>query len=86
MVAPRRYVPSLREDPYPEDPDIDAPDISGAWLSFSASGDVTAPVVYANSGNPADYDVLRKNGIDPQAARSSSSATRTPTAIAASRR
>ena len=40
--------------------------ISGGWLSFSASGDVTAPVVYANSGNPADYDVLRKNGIDPK--------------------
>ena len=65
MVAPRRYVPTLREDPYPEDPDSAQPTISGAWTSFSASGDVTAPVVYANSGNPADYDVLRQNGIDP---------------------
>ena len=66
MVAPMRYVPSLREDPYEQDPDTKHPEISGAWLSFSASGDVTAPVVYANSGNPADYDVLRKNGIDPR--------------------
>ena len=66
MVAPVRYVPSLREDPYPQDPDTAHPDISGAWVSFSASGDVTAPVVYANSGNPADYDVLRQNGIDPR--------------------
>lgn len=66
MVAPMRYVPSLREDPYEQDPDTKHPDISGAWISFSASGDVTAPVVYANSGNPADYDVLRKNGIDPR--------------------
>lgn len=66
MVEPVRYVPSLREDPYGEDPDTANPAISGAWLSFSASGDVTAPVVYANSGNPADYDVLRKNGIDPR--------------------
>ncbi len=66
MVAPRRYVPSLREDPIPADPDTAQPAISGAWLSFSASGDVTAPVVYVNSGNPADYDVLRKNGIDPR--------------------
>lgn len=66
MVAPMRYVPSLREDPYEQDPDTKHPDISGAWLSFSASGEVTAPVVYANSGNPADYDVLRKNGIDPR--------------------
>jgi len=66
MLAPRRYVPSLREDVYPEDPDTARPDISGAWLSFSASGDMTAPVVYANSGNPADYELLRQNGIDPR--------------------
>lgn len=66
MVAPRRYVPTLREDPLAEDPDIAQPAVSGAWTSFSASGDVTAPVVYANSGNPADYDVLRANGIDPR--------------------
>ena len=66
MVAPRRYVPTLREDPYPDDPDSSQPGISGAWTSFSASGDVTAPVVYANSGNPADYDHLRASGIDPR--------------------
>jgi len=66
MVAPLRYVPSLREDPYDQDPHTRHPDISGAWLSFSASGEVTAPVVYANSGNPADYDLLRANGIDPR--------------------
>lgn len=65
MVAPERYRPSLREDPIPEDPDTAQAAISGAWTSFSASGDVTAPVVYANSGNPADYDVLRQHGIDP---------------------
>jgi N-acetylated-alpha-linked acidic dipeptidase len=66
MVEPVRYVPSLREDAYEQDPDTANPAISGAWLSFSASGEVTAPVVYANSGNPADYDVLRQNGIDPR--------------------
>lgn len=66
MVAPVRYTPTLREDPIPEDPDSAQPAISGAWTSFSASGDVTAPVVYANSGNPADYDELRKHGIDPR--------------------
>jgi N-acetylated-alpha-linked acidic dipeptidase len=66
MVAPVRYTPSLREDPIPEDPDTAQPAISGAWTSFSASGDVTAPVVYANSGNPADYDELRRHGISPK--------------------
>jgi len=66
MVAPVRYTPSLREDPIPEDPDSSQKAISGAWTSFSASGDVTAPAVYANSGNPADYDLLRAQGIDPK--------------------
>ena len=66
MVAPVAYVPTLREDAYKEDPDSAQPEVSGSWLSFSASGDVTAPVVYANSGNPADYDLLRQNGIDPR--------------------
>ena len=66
MVTPVRYTPTLREDPVPEDPDSAQTAISGAWTSFSASGDVTAPVVYANSGNPADYDLLRARGIDPR--------------------
>lgn len=66
MVTPERYVPSLREDVYEEDPDTANRDVSGAWLSFSASGEVTAPAVYANSGNPADYDLLRASGIDPR--------------------
>jgi N-acetylated-alpha-linked acidic dipeptidase len=66
MVAPTRYTPTLREAPIAEDPDTAQPGISGAWTSFSASGDVTAPVVYANAGNPADYDELRKHGIDPK--------------------
>lgn len=66
MLAPQRYVPSLREDAVPADPDTAHPDISGAWLSFSASGDITAPVVYANSGNPADYERLRASGVDPK--------------------
>src|SRR4029079_4613867 len=66
MVSPRHYVPSLKEDAYREDPDTANKDISHAWLSFSASGDVIAPIVYANSGNPEDYDRLRAAGIDPK--------------------
>ncbi len=66
MVSPYRYVPSLREEAYQEDPDTAHPAIRGAWAAFSASGKVTAPVIYANGGNPADYDELRKNGIDPR--------------------
>jgi N-acetylated-alpha-linked acidic dipeptidase len=64
MVAPVTYKASLREDAYEVDPDTKNPRVSAAYLGFSASGEVTAPVVYANSGNPQDYELLRKNGID----------------------
>jgi N-acetylated-alpha-linked acidic dipeptidase len=63
MIAPIRYQATLRETPLAGDPDSKNPAISGAWLGMSISGDVTAPVVYAHSGNPEDYDLLRKNGI-----------------------
>ncbi|HKF52700.1 MAG TPA: M28 family metallopeptidase, partial [Candidatus Acidoferrales bacterium] len=64
MVAPAHFRASLREDLYLQDPDTKNPDVSGAYLGYSASGDVTAPVVYAHSGNPSDYELLRKQGID----------------------
>jgi len=64
MVSPKPFKASLREDAYDVDPDSKNPALRGAWLSMSASGEVTAPVVYAHSGNPEDYEVLRKAGID----------------------
>ena len=63
MTAPVHYTASLREDSYDADPDTKNPAVSGAYFGYSASGDVTAEVVYAHSGNPEDYDLLRKNGI-----------------------
>ncbi len=41
-----------------------APDVGLPYNAYSASGDITAPVVYANSGNPQDYDLLESHGID----------------------
>jgi len=64
MVAPVHYRASLREEGYDADPDTKNPQVSAAWSGMSISGEVTAPVVYAHSGNPEDYDLLRKNGID----------------------
>jgi N-acetylated-alpha-linked acidic dipeptidase len=64
MVAPVRYEASLREDPYDADPDTKNPRVSPGYLGLSASAEVEAPVVYAHSGNPDDYTVLRQNGID----------------------
>ncbi len=63
MIAPTHYQALLREAPLDIDPDSKKPGISHAWLGMSISGEVTAPVVYAHSGNPEDYDLLRKNAI-----------------------
>ena len=64
MISPVPFKASLREAAYDEDPDTKNTRISAAWTGMSISGDVTAPVVYAHSGNPEDYAVLRKKGID----------------------
>lgn len=63
MIAPVTYTAGLREDSYDADTDTKNPAVSGSYFGYSASGDVTAEVVYAHSGNPEDYDLLRKNGI-----------------------
>jgi N-acetylated-alpha-linked acidic dipeptidase len=63
VVAPVHYTASLREDAYDVDPDTKNPRIDAAYFGYSASGEVTSDVVYAHSGNPEDYDLLRKNGI-----------------------
>lgn len=62
--AERRF--SLKEDGYPVDKDSYAAEVGPTYLGMSASGDVTAQVVYAHSGNPEDYDWLEANGIDPR--------------------
>src|SRR4051812_31290374 len=64
MIAPTHYQALLRETPLDPDSDSKNPAISGSWLGMSISGEVTAPVVYAHSGNPEDYDLLRQDGID----------------------
>ena len=66
MTAPVEYTAGLREDAYKVDPDTKNPAIPAAYMGFSASGEVTAPVIYAHSGNPEDYALLKRNGIDPR--------------------
>jgi N-acetylated-alpha-linked acidic dipeptidase len=66
MTAPRRQRFTLRETAYDADPDTRNPAVRSGYLGFSASGEVTAPVVYAASGNPEDYAYLRRQGIDPK--------------------
>ena len=63
MTAPTTYRATLTEDCYPEDREACVgPELT--YLGMSGSGDVTGELVYANSGNPADYDWLEAQGID----------------------
>ena len=55
---------SLKEDPIPQDKDSYSDDVGIPYCAYSADIDVTAPVVYVNSGNPEDYDLLARQGID----------------------
>jgi N-acetylated-alpha-linked acidic dipeptidase len=64
MVEPVRYTAGLREAAYDVDPDTKNPRVSRGYLAMSASGEVTATLVYARGGNPEDYDLLEKQGID----------------------
>ncbi|HTS12483.1 MAG TPA: M28 family metallopeptidase [Candidatus Limnocylindrales bacterium] len=64
MVRPAHFHASLREEGYDVDPDTKNPNVDGAYLGYSGSGEVTAPLVYAHSGNPEDYAYLKQHGID----------------------
>lgn len=46
------------------DPSTAHPDLTYGWNAFSGSGDITAPVVYANYGLREDYEELRKLGVE----------------------
>ncbi len=64
LKSPVEYRASLREDAYDVDPDTRHPDVRPGYLGLSASGEITAPIVYAHSGNPEDYELLSAQGID----------------------
>ncbi len=64
ILSPRHHKLSLKEKSYEEDPDTKRTDVGIPYNAYSRSGDIAAPVVYANSGNPQDYDYLEKKGLD----------------------
>lgn len=66
MIAPRAWRATMREEPIEGDAYTQiSPEEAGLpYHAYSASGEVTAPVVYAGSGNPDDYDRLARQGID----------------------
>jgi N-acetylated-alpha-linked acidic dipeptidase len=64
VIGPHPWRLSMREEPI-ADPDtqIDVTAEAMPFHAYSASGDVTAPVVYAGDGEPADYEALRTKGV-----------------------
>src|SRR4029078_6296938 len=50
LVAPRRERLAMKEAVVPEDPETSNPKIIPLFNGYSASGDVTAPLVYVNYG------------------------------------
>lgn len=61
-IRPQSWKATLSEDPISGDPDTQKPVLH--YHAYSASGDVEAPIVYAASGNPENYDYLASKGID----------------------
>ncbi len=64
MTAPVRWVARLHEPVVAEDKDSGEPNQLPAYNAYSATGDVTAPLVYVNYGVPEDYEYLKQQGID----------------------
>jgi N-acetylated-alpha-linked acidic dipeptidase len=64
LIASRRKRLNIHEPVVSADPTSSHPNITPLFNGYSASGDVTAPVVYANYGLPNDYDDLKKAGVD----------------------
>ncbi len=64
LITTRRQRLNIQEPVVPGDPTSSHPQITPLFNGYAASGDVTAPVVYANYGLPDDYDDLKKAGVD----------------------
>jgi N-acetylated-alpha-linked acidic dipeptidase len=64
ITGSRRARLKLQEPAVPQDPTSASRKIIPLFNGYSASGDVTAPVVYVNYGLPGDYEALKKVGVD----------------------
>ncbi len=64
LIAPRRERLRIEEPAIAQDPTSAHRRIIPLYNAYSASGDVTAPLVYVNYGLPDDYEALRRIGVD----------------------
>jgi N-acetylated-alpha-linked acidic dipeptidase len=64
ITGSRRTRLKLQEPALTQDPTSASRKIIPLFNGYSASGDVTAPLVYVNYGLPGDYEALKKAGVD----------------------
>ena len=64
LVEPVNETLSVPEPVNPLDPDSSNQELAPAFVAYSASGEVRAPVVYVNYGLPPDYAKVEAAGID----------------------
>jgi len=64
LITNRTQRLSVTEAVVPGDPTSSNPKITPLFNGYSASGDVTGALVYANYGLPGDYEELKKVGVD----------------------
>jgi len=69
MVAPIKFVAKLKEPAVPGDPTSNQQSEQlPTYNAYSADGDVTAPLVYANYGLTSDYEELDRLGVSVKGA------------------
>lgn len=66
LITPQRIPLAIQEDIIPEDPYSSHSGLDIGWNAYSGSGNVTAPVVYANYGRKEDFEKLEEMGISIQ--------------------
>jgi N-acetylated-alpha-linked acidic dipeptidase len=64
MIAPVRFRAKLSEPAIPEDPSTSQDGQLPTFNAYGGSGEVTAPLVYVNYGQPEDFEYIKKLGID----------------------
>ena len=64
IVGPQPLSLALQEDRLGADAATSHPDLGIGWNAYSADGDVTAGVVYANYGTKADFEKLAELGVE----------------------
>jgi len=64
MTAPVRFLAKLAEPAIPADLSTAQENQLPPLNAYGASGDVTAPLVYVNYGQPEDFEYLKRLGVD----------------------